>query len=178
MKVAVTSTGRTLDDKVDPRFGRSPYFLLVDTDDMKAEALQNPNAALGGGAGIQAAQLMSEREVKAVLTGNCGPNAFRTLQAAGIEVISGVSGTVRKAVEGYVSGEYSSSNSPNVADHFGAGGGRGGMGMGRGAPPPPPGAEESQIDALKAEVSKLEQTLQKLEERLSKLEGGDSSTQQ
>ncbi|MBD3370212.1 dinitrogenase iron-molybdenum cofactor biosynthesis protein [Candidatus Fermentibacteria bacterium] len=176
MKVAVTSTGRTLDDKVDPRFGRSPYFLLVDTDNMKAEALQNPNAALGGGAGIQAAQLMSEQEVKVVLTGNCGPNAFRTLQAAGIEVVSGVSGTVRRAVEDYVSGEYSSSNAPNVADHFGAGGGRGGMGMGRGAPPPPPRAEESHIDALKAEVSKLEQTLQKLEERLSKLEGGDSST--
>ncbi|HPQ41169.1 MAG TPA: NifB/NifX family molybdenum-iron cluster-binding protein, partial [bacterium] len=74
MKIAVTSTGTTLDDRVDPRFGRCPYFLVIDTETLEAETLENPNVALGGGAGIQSAQAMAQRDVKAVLTGNCGPN--------------------------------------------------------------------------------------------------------
>ena len=43
MKIAVTSTGRTIDSEVDVRFGRSPYFLIVDTDTMEVEAIENPN---------------------------------------------------------------------------------------------------------------------------------------
>lgn len=179
MKVAVTSTGPTIDDQVDPRFGRSPYFVVVDTDSMEAEPLQNENAALGGGAGIQSAQMISEQNVEALLTGNCGPNAFRTLQAAGIEVVVGASGTVRTAVESYVSGTLSGSSSPNVADHFGAGGGRGGMGLGRGrmSAPPPEIGDSGRVDALKEEVARLEQTLHTLEERLKRLEEEGPSTQ-
>ena len=76
MKIAVTSTGPTLDDSVEARFGRCAYFLVVDTDTMQCEPIENPNIALGGGAGIQSAQLMSEKGVTTVLTGHCGPNAF------------------------------------------------------------------------------------------------------
>jgi predicted Fe-Mo cluster-binding NifX family protein len=133
MKIAVTSQGQNLDSPVDPRFGRCPVFLIVDPDTLEYEALPNPNIDLGGGAGIQSAQIMADREVTAVLTGNCGPNAFRTFSAAGIEVITGVSGTVREAVEAYKSGRLSKASAPNVPDHFGmGGGGRGGMGGGRG----------------------------------------------
>ena len=129
MKIAITSTGPSMDDQVDARFGRSPYFLIVDTETSKFEAIENPNVALGGGAGIQSAQFMAERDVKAILTGNCGPNAFRTFGAAGIQVIVGVSGTARQAVEKFATGEYSTASSPNVGSHFGMGGG---MGSGRG----------------------------------------------
>ena len=59
MKIAVTSTGPTLDDDVEARFGRCQYFLIVDSETMQTEAIENPNIALGGGAGIQSAQLMS-----------------------------------------------------------------------------------------------------------------------
>jgi predicted Fe-Mo cluster-binding NifX family protein len=45
MKVAVTAQGKDLGDQVDPRFGRCPYFLVVDTDTMVAEAIENPNLA-------------------------------------------------------------------------------------------------------------------------------------
>ena len=76
MKIAVTSTGPGLDDNVEARFGRCPYFLIIDIDTMQLEAIENPNTALGGGAGIQSAQLMSEKGVTTVLTGNRGPNAF------------------------------------------------------------------------------------------------------
>jgi predicted Fe-Mo cluster-binding NifX family protein len=131
MKIAVTSQGQNLDSPVDPRFGRCPVFLIIDPDTLEYEALPNPNIDLGGGAGIQSAQIMADHDVTAVLTGNCGPNAFRTFGAAGIEVITGVGGTVREAVEAYKSGRLSKASAPNVPDHFGMGGGSG-MGGGRG----------------------------------------------
>ena len=119
MKIAVTSTGPTLDDSVEARFGRCPYFLIIDTDTTQYEAIENPNIALGGGAGIQSAQLMSEKGVTTVLTGNCGPNAFNVFGQAGIQVIVGVSGPVRNAVEQFKAGIFSSASSPNVDSHFG-----------------------------------------------------------
>ena len=119
MKVAVTSRGTTLDDAVDPRFGRCAHFVIVETDDMSFEAVANSNAAAGGGAGIQSAQLVSEKDAKVVLTGNCGPNAFRTLEAAGIQVVIGAGGTVREAVEEYKAGRLKSTGGPNVESHAG-----------------------------------------------------------
>ena len=121
-----------LNDSAEARFGRCAYFLIIDTDTMQFEAMENPNLALGGGAGIQSAQLMSEKGVKTVLTGNCGPNAFNVFGQAGIQVIVGVSGSVRHAVEQFKAGALSSASSPNVASHFGMNGGGGGMGMGGG----------------------------------------------
>lgn len=155
MKIAVTSTGSDLEAEVDPRFGRCAYFLIVETDDLSFEAVENPNVALGGGAGIQSAQMMAEKDVKHVLTGNCGPNAHQTLSAAGIGAIVGCSGSVRQVIEQYKAGQLTAAGDPNVASHFGMGGasrgpadpagstgsafspgmGRGGgrgMGMGRG----------------------------------------------
>jgi predicted Fe-Mo cluster-binding NifX family protein len=119
-----------LEDSVEARFGRTPYYLFVDSETMEFEAVQNPNVMAGGGAGIQSAQLMSEHDVKYVLTGNCGPNAFQVFGAAGIKVVTGVGGTVREAVEQFKSGLLTASDSPNVESHFGMGGGRG-MGRGR-----------------------------------------------
>ena len=119
MKIAVTSTGPSLDDNVESRFGRCPYFLIIDTDTMQYEAIENPNIALGGGAGIQSAQLMSEKGVTTVLTGNCGPNAFNVFGQAGIQVIVGVSGPVRNAVEQFKAAAFSSASGPSVASHFG-----------------------------------------------------------
>ena len=133
MKIAVTSTGPTLDDAVETRFGRCAYFLIIDPDTLEFEPIQNPNIAVGGGAGIQSAQLMANKDVSIVLTGNCGPNAFQTFGAAGIQVITGVSGQVRQAVGQYKSGALAGASAPNVQSHFGMGGGRGmGMGGGRG----------------------------------------------
>ena len=133
MKIAITSTGTTLDDNVEARFGRCPYFLIIETDTMNVEPIQNPNISLGGGAGTQSAQLMAEKGVTSVLTGNCGPNAFRVFGAAGINVITGVTGQVRNAVEQFKSGSLVHSSGPNVESHFGMGGGGGrGTGMGGG----------------------------------------------
>jgi len=93
--------------------------LIIDTDTMQFEAIENPNIAIGGGAGIQSAQLMSEKGVTVVLTGNCGPNAFNVFGQAGIQVIVGVSGAVRNAIEQFKAGAFSSASGPNVDSHFG-----------------------------------------------------------
>jgi len=104
-----------LDSAIDPRFGRCAYFLLVETDDLSFEAVDNQNNALGGGAGIQTARSIASRGAKAVLTGNCGPNAYRTLEAAGIDVVVGCSGSVADAVTKLKDGQLRAASSPNVS---------------------------------------------------------------
>jgi len=136
MRIAITATGADLEAKVDPRFGRCPCFLIVETDDLSFEAVENPNITQGSGAGIQSAQLMADKGVRHVLTGNCGPNAHQTLSAAGIGVIVGCSGPVRDVIEQYKAGQFTAAGEPNVASHFGVGGAAGG------APDQPAGLQQ------------------------------------
>ena len=145
MIIAVTATAPDLNAEIDPRFGRCPYFLIVNTDDLSFEAVENPNLELTGGAGTQSASLMDKHGVRHVLTGNCGPNAHQGLSAAGIDVTVGCSGPAREAIEQYKTSQLSTASGPSVASHFGIsngpadnappafgqGSGRG-MGMGRG----------------------------------------------
>jgi len=192
MKIAVTSTGPTLDDTVEARFGRCPYFLIIDPGTLEFEPIQNPNIALGGGAGIQSAQLMANKGVSVVLTGNCGPNAFQTFGAAGVQVITGVSGQVRQAVEQYKSGALSSTSAPNVQSHFGMGmgggmGRGGGMGMGRGMgkgmgmgqgrgmdssgqPESTPLSKEEELKRLKDQANNLLRQIEDIESGINALE--------
>jgi predicted Fe-Mo cluster-binding NifX family protein/ferredoxin len=130
MKIAITATGPELNASVDPRFGRCAYFIIVDPQTMEYRSIENPNISLGGGAGIQSAQLIAQQDVHSLLTGNRGPNAFQTLSAAGIQVLTGVSGSIRQAVTQFKMGAHANAAGPNVADHFGMG--EGGSGMGRG----------------------------------------------
>ena len=121
MKIAVSATTPDLSAKVDPRFGRCQYFVIVDPDSMEFEGIENSSASAGGGAGIAAAQMVVSKEVEAVLTGNCGPNAFSVLEAAGIKVMTGVSGGIQEAVESYKAGKYNAISQANVSPHSGMG---------------------------------------------------------
>jgi predicted Fe-Mo cluster-binding NifX family protein len=125
VKLAVSSTGPSLDSPVDPRFGRAQYLLIVDVDTLEFEAVQNSNVMAGGGAGIQTAQMIASKGAEAVLTGNCGPNAYRTLNAAGIGVHVGAAGTVREALERWKQGQFQAAVGPSVPGHSGIGGGTG-----------------------------------------------------
>ncbi len=129
MKVAVSAQGPDLDSPVDSRFGRAPYFVIVDLETGNHETLANPNVGAAQGAGIQTARLLGNRGVGAVLTGNIGPNPVSALRATGTEIHLGISGTVSQAVEAFRRGELEPCSGPTVEAHFGLGRG-GGRGQG------------------------------------------------
>ena len=126
MKIAVSAMQASLDADIDPRFGRCRYFLIIDPETMQFEAVENVSGMASGGAGIATAQMVAGRGVEAVLTGNCGPNAFQVLSTAGVKVVAGVSGKVQDAVDSYKAGKLKAICQPNVAGHFGMGHGEGG----------------------------------------------------
>jgi len=119
MKIAITSSGKDLQSDLDPRFGRCLYFIIYDTVSKQYEAVENSNIGGMGGVGIQTAQMMIDKDVKVVITGNCGPNAFNTLQAAGIQLVTGVSGKVEKAIEEYQKGNLKIANQSSTKPHSG-----------------------------------------------------------
>jgi predicted Fe-Mo cluster-binding NifX family protein len=115
MKIAVTSKGVELDSEVDPRFGRAAYILVVDSETLSFEALDNQeNVNAFKGAGIQAAKMVSEKGADVLLTGYCGPNAFKAMKAAKIGVANDATGTVREAVAAYGAGEMPLAEDANV----------------------------------------------------------------
>jgi predicted Fe-Mo cluster-binding NifX family protein len=119
MKIAVTSKGKSIDSEVDPRFGRAAYILVVDTESLEFEVLDNSeNANAFKGAGIQAASMISDKGAEFLLTGFCGPNAFKTLKAARINVANDISGTVRDAVKSFNEGNVSFADAANVDGHW------------------------------------------------------------
>ena len=135
MRVAVSSSGRELDAPIDPRFGRCAYFIIVNTDDMSFDVYANESSTLDGGAGIQSAQFVASKGAEAVLTGNVGPNAVSALSAAGVQLVTGLTGNVRQSVDDYKRGRLKSSAESNVSGNYGMSGGVGmrrGMGQGRG----------------------------------------------
>jgi len=189
MRIAISATGPTLDAEVDPRFGRCQYFIIADPETMEFEAVDNSSAMATGGAGISAGQMITGKDVQAVLTGNCGPNAYQVLASAGIQVLTGVSGTVKGVIEGYRSGKFQASAQANVPDHFGMratpgmGGGFGmgtgmgkgmgrgiGRGMGMGFGMTPPMSPEQELEAMRAESQALAQQLNEIQRRIDELE--------
>ena len=125
MKICVSAVASGLDAQMDPRFGRCPYFVIVDSENMQFKAVPNLASGAMGGAGIQAAQTIASEGVKLLITGNVGPNAFQALTAAGIKIVTGASGSVREVVEKYKRGELKETGAPTVGGHFGVGAGRG-----------------------------------------------------
>ncbi len=131
MKICVTAGASGLDAPMDPRFGRCPYFVIVDTDSMSENSFANPNVNAASGAGIQAAQQIAREGASALITGNVGPNAMQTLSAANIDVYQYKgAGSVREVVDKFKRGELVKIADASVPAH--AGMGPGGQGMGRG----------------------------------------------
>lgn len=126
MKIAISSTGKSLESEVDPRFGRCGNFLIFDTDTRGSEFVVNNSVLSTHGAGIGAAQKVVSLGVGAVITGHVGPNAHMALSSAGLDVYTVNQGTVKDAVEAFKEGKLVKVNRPTVGGHFGQGrGGRG-----------------------------------------------------
>ncbi len=197
MRIAVSSTGSTLDSQVDSRFGRCAYFIIVDPDTMEYEAYPNESSAFSSGAGTTAAQFVASKGVEYVITGNCGPKAMQVLSASGIKVIIGQSGTVREVIEKFKRGELSAAQMDAFGGGFGMGFGKGmgkgggrGMGMGRGfggggffsntwdqvvgsgssSSKTETYDADKEIKAMKEEINELKKGINLILERLEKLE--------
>jgi predicted Fe-Mo cluster-binding NifX family protein len=178
MRIAVSALAPDLDAEVDPRFGRCQHFVIVDPESMEFEALENSGAMAAGGAGISTAQAIAEKGVGVVLTGNCGPNAYQTLSAAGIQVVTGASGRIRDAVEAYKAGKLRPNAQPSVGSHYGVGvgGGRGmGRGMGQGTisrVSPQATNPKEEIETLKAQIEAMAKQMDDIERRIAQLGKG------
>ena len=119
MRVAITASKGSIDSPVDQRFGRARYLIVVDIDTGSVDICDNEvNLNAAQGAGIQTAQNIAQMNVEAVLTGHVGPNAFRTLTAAGIKAYTGLQGTVEEAVEQFKIGNLSPVDSADVEGHW------------------------------------------------------------
>ena len=146
MKICISSNGNNLDSAVDPRFGRCPFFLIVDSENEECEAISNPGMNSGGGAGIVAAQAVVNQKISTVITGNVGPNAFGVLQSAGIKIYPGIFNmTAKQAFSDFKEGKLKETSQPSGPNYMGmpgniprgsglgrgSSGGRRGMGRGR-----------------------------------------------
>ncbi len=105
MKIAVTALDGELDSKIDPRFGRAAYIIIVDSETLEFKALDNnKNKNSFKGAGSKAVAMVSDNEAEVILTGCCGPNAFKALESAGIKVVDDQSGRVIEVVQKFKQG--------------------------------------------------------------------------
>ena len=119
MKIAVTALENTMESKIDLRFGRAAYILIVDTKTLEFEAFDNnENKNAFKGAGIQAAAMVSDKGADVLLTGFCGPNAFKTLETAGIKVVNDQAGRVIDAVQKFKQGNVAYADSANKDGHW------------------------------------------------------------
>jgi len=104
MKIAISSTGKTLESGVDPRFGRCAYFLIIEIKDNKVKgfnSIENTAKAQTGGAGITAGEIVANEKVDAVITTNLGPRAFSVFEQFGIKVYFG-KGKIKKVVQDFI----------------------------------------------------------------------------
>ncbi|RPI24842.1 MAG: dinitrogenase iron-molybdenum cofactor biosynthesis protein [Acidobacteria bacterium] len=118
MKIIVTSLGPSLDSPMDVRFGRAARFILFDDESQGFQIIENTqNLNAAQGAGLQAAEIVSRAGAECVLTGHCGPKAFKALTAAGIRIYTGVDGTVAEAIDRLRAGQLKQAESADSQGH-------------------------------------------------------------
>ena len=119
MKIAVSSSGKSLASQLDPRFGRASYFIILDPEIMTFDVVENSqNLNLPQGAGIQAAKTIVDNKADVLITGHCGPKAFKVLKGAGIKIIIGATGSVAEVIQQYKDGELEVTQEADVEGHW------------------------------------------------------------
>ena len=134
MRICITCSGSTLDSQIDPRFGRAQYFLIIDEKGKLKETIENPGVSALRGAGITAAQLIADKKVEVIITGNIGPNAFGVLKTTGVKIfLAPANLSVKETFEKWENNELKEIESATGPGRFGIGRGFGrGQGFGRG----------------------------------------------
>ncbi|MFX0124716.1 MAG: NifB/NifX family molybdenum-iron cluster-binding protein [Candidatus Hodarchaeota archaeon] len=122
MKIAVTSISKSLDEAIDPRFGRCAFFLIFELPDRTPRVIPNQSGASMHGAGIATAQMICQEGIQAVITGNVGPNAFQVLSRAGVQVFTTEPTSVKEALDKFDRNELIPLDAPSRPSHMGIGG--------------------------------------------------------
>lgn len=104
-RIAIASSGKTLQSPVDPRFGRCPYFLIVESKSDEFKVIENTAGQTFRGASISAAQMIANQGVKAIIAGNFGPNAVNVLRASNIKIFPAFGISAKQALQKYRTGE-------------------------------------------------------------------------
>jgi len=125
MKIAITASEPQFEAKLEPRFGRCAYFMIVDTETQDWKPMQNPAAEAMGGAGPQAAQFLVDQDVKAVISGDIGPNAYTALEAAGIDMYRAQVEQISTLLEKFLTNQLEQVSGPTSPQRHGGRGPRG-----------------------------------------------------
>jgi len=119
MKIAITAQDKELSSEIDLRFGRAKWLIVADTETGDFQAHDNVvNLNAVQGAGIQTGQNIANLGVEAVITGNVGPNAFKTLNAANIKIFLAEKQTVQDAIDSFKAGKLKEVDQANVEGHW------------------------------------------------------------
>ncbi len=106
MKIAMPVDEQTIETTICISFGRTPYFLIYDTDTKSYSFVDNSAAASSqGGAGIKAAQVIVDQKVEALLTPRCGQNAAEVFSAANIQLYKTTSTEVQEMINAFEAGK-------------------------------------------------------------------------
>lgn len=117
--IAFTTAGQELAAALDPRFGRAANFLIYDTDQKTTWIIENQQGrSAAQGAGIQAAETIVRAGVDALVTGHCGPKAFKVLDAAGVKVFNCNAATVDEALQQLQAGKLTAAENSDVEGHW------------------------------------------------------------
>jgi predicted Fe-Mo cluster-binding NifX family protein len=119
MKIVISSNGKDLDSNIDLRFGRAFGFIIYDLDTNEYNFVDNlQNLEATQGAGIQAAQTVVNQDVEAIITGHCGPKAFKVLNSADIKIYIGAEGSIKDVIEKFKNNELEQASSADVEGHW------------------------------------------------------------
>lgn len=119
MLIAITTTGENLDASLDVRFGRAMNFIIYDTNTKDFKVIpntQNLNAIQG--AGIQAAQNVLSEKVNSLITGHCGPKAYKILNMSDVKIYNTDIKVVKEAIEALLNNSLKESFSADVEGHW------------------------------------------------------------
>ena len=107
MKIVIPVDEKTLESDVCASFGRTPYFLIHDTETKESVFIDNSAAASTGGAGIKAAQTIVDNKANVLLTPRCGENAVDVLKSADIKIFKTTSASAKDNIDDFINGKLS-----------------------------------------------------------------------
>lgn len=117
MKIAIPVNDKSMEENVCPSFGRTPYFLIYETETKDYDFMENSAALSQGGAGIKAAQFVADQGTQALITPRCGQNAADVIQASGIKIYKTVNESIEDNINAFIDGKLSLLNEIHAGFH-------------------------------------------------------------